>query len=154
MKLDDNKLDVCISALKQDLSKSQLALVHNKVYKFEDTYIIFNKSRKSMMIDCGHTIYSDNKYIFTAYYPKSVGVLKASIIDGETKITTSLIEMESGVHELPKALEFELSCSEYKIDNDDYLFSVPLIEFPDSISITQEGNNVKFIHKYELLGLS
>ena len=56
MKLDDNKLDVCISALKQDLSKSQLALVHNKVYKFEDTYIIFNKSRKSMMIDCGHTI--------------------------------------------------------------------------------------------------
>ncbi len=151
MKLDDNKLDVCISALKQDLSKSQLALVHNKVYKFEDTYIIFNKSRKSMMIDCGHTIYSDNKYIFTAYYPKSVGVLKASIIDGETKITTSLIEMESGVHELPKALAFELSCSEYKIDNDDYLFSVPLIEFPDSISITQEGNNVKFIHKYELL---
>jgi hypothetical protein len=104
-----------------------------------------------MMIDCGHTIYSDNKYIFTAYYPKSVGVLKASIIDGETKITTSLIEMESGVHELPKALAFELSCSEYKIDNDDYLFSVPLIEFPDSISITQEGNNVKFIHKYELL---
>lgn len=151
MILDDNKLDVCISALKQDLTKSQLSLVHNKVYKFEETYIIFNKSRKSMVIDCGYTVYSDKKYILVHELPKSVGVLKASIIDGKSKITTSLIEMESGVHKLPKALDFELSCAEYKIDNDDYLFSVPLIEFPDSILITQEGNNVKFIHKYELL---
>lgn len=151
MHINEDKLHSCIKSMKQHFTKSSVDLIGNRVYKIFDYYIVYNKSKKSLELDCvSDLICSNAKYIFSCSLPKSISTLNIQIVDNLPEVSKNL-NNEVVISETPKKLLEELSNTEYVINHEKFMFSVPIPELIDDLKLVQEHNNVKIMYKYEVM---
>lgn len=153
MLLTSEKIQSCITLLKQHFSKAETELMSNRVYKFGQLYIIHNKSKKSLCIELENSaspIFNDEKFIFLPVKPVSIEVMELKIIDAcPQQVMTNSFDVQ--VCELPKRLLSELIASKYYVIHDKYLFLYRLDGINENITFKQDGVNVNIYFEDEII---
>lgn len=147
------KLQSCITSMRQHFNKSGTELITNRVYKFGDIYIINNKSKKSLCIELENSptpIFADEKFIFLPVKPVDITVVELKIIDAcPQQVMTNSFDVS--VLELPQKLISEFIAAKYIVLNDKYLFGYTLDEISTDIKFNQDGLNVEIYFENEVI---